>query len=60
MCKGFYRREVYFEVFSLVVKITSIGLVLGIMVIENLHLEQLDVKIVFPYNDLEEDIYVHQ
>ena len=50
----------YSEVFSLVVKNTTIKLVLGIMASENLHLEQLDVKTVFLHGDLEEEIYMHQ
>ena len=37
-----------------------IRLVLGMMVAENLHLEQLDVKMAFLHGDLEEDLYMIQ
>ena len=50
----------YSEIFSLVVKMSTIRLVLGILAVENLHLEQLDVKTVFLHGDLEEDIYMIQ
>ena len=39
---------------------STIRLVLGIMAIENLHLEQLDVKTAFLHGDLEEDLYIIQ
>ena len=38
----------------------TIKLVLGMVVVEKLHLEQLDVKIAFRHGDLEEDIYMIQ
>ena len=50
----------YFEIFSPVVKLTTIRVVLGIVAAENLHLEQLDVKTAFLHGDLEEDIYMQQ
>jgi hypothetical protein len=37
---------------------TSIHIVLSIVVAEDLHLEQLDVKIAFLHGDLEEEIYM--
>ena len=37
---------------------STIRLVLRMVVVENLHLEQLDVKIAFLHSDLEEDIYM--
>ncbi|RVW20272.1 Retrovirus-related Pol polyprotein from transposon TNT 1-94 [Vitis vinifera] len=44
--KGFYQKEGidYTKIFSLVVKMSTIRLVLGMVAAENLHLEQLDVK----------------
>ena len=39
-------------------KMSTIRLVLGMVAAENLHLEQLNVKTVFLYGDLEEDIYM--
>ena len=35
---------------------TSIRTILSLVVVEYLHLEQLDVKIAFPHGDLEEEI----
>ena len=40
------------EIFSLMVKMSTIRLVLSILAIEDLHLEQLDVKIAFLHGDL--------
>lgn len=39
-------------------KMTTIRLVLGIVVVEDLHLEQLDVKTTFLHGNLEEYIYM--
>ena len=39
-------------------KMSTIRLVLGMVAVENLHLEQLDMKTTFLYGDLEEDIYM--
>ena len=60
--KGFQQKEGidYINIFSLVVKMSTIRLVLGMVAAENLHLEQLDVKTAFLYGDLEEDIYMIQ
>ena len=38
----------------------TIRLMLKMVVVENLHLEQLDVKITFLHGDLEENIYMKQ
>ena len=38
----------------------TIRLVLGMVVAENLHIEQLDVKTTFLHGDLEEDLYMIQ
>ncbi|GJR51063.1 retrovirus-related pol polyprotein from transposon TNT 1-94 [Tanacetum coccineum] len=54
------QRVDYNEIFSPVVKMTTIRLVLSIVAAENLHLEQLDVKIAFLHGDLDEDIYMTQ
>ena len=60
--KGFQQKEGidFTEIFSPVVKTSTIRLVLGMVVAENLHLEQLDVKTSFLHGDLEEDIYMIQ
>ena len=50
----------FIEIFSLVVKLTTIRSVLSIMTAEDLHLEQLNFKMVFLHGDLEEDIYMVQ
>ena len=46
--------------FSPVVKMNSIRTILSLVVVEYLHLEQLDVKTTFLHGDLEEDIYMQQ
>ncbi|RVX00309.1 Retrovirus-related Pol polyprotein from transposon TNT 1-94 [Vitis vinifera] len=58
--KGFQQNEGidYIEIFSPVVKMSTIRLVLGMVAAENLHLEQLDVKTTFLHGDLEEDLYM--
>ena len=60
--KGFQQKEGvdYIEIFSLVVKLNTIKTVLSIVVSEELHLEQLDVKTAFLHQDLDEEIYMHQ
>ncbi|GJR19775.1 retrovirus-related pol polyprotein from transposon TNT 1-94 [Tanacetum coccineum] len=50
----------YNEIFSPVMKMTTIRLVLSIVVAEDLHLEQLDVKTAFLHDDLNEDICMTQ
>lgn len=39
---------------------TSIRTILSIVAIEDLNLEQLDVKATFLHGDLDEEIYMHQ
>ena len=39
---------------------STIKLVLGMVVAENLYLEPLDVKMIFLHGDLEEDLYLIQ
>ena len=46
----------YAEIFSPVVKLTSIRILLSIVVSENLHLEQIDVKTAFLHGDLDKEI----
>ncbi|KAE8728570.1 hypothetical protein F3Y22_tig00004205pilonHSYRG00040 [Hibiscus syriacus] len=60
--KGFQQKEDidYNEIFSPVLKLSTIKLVLKIVAAENLHLEQLDVKTTFLHGDLEEEIYMRQ
>ena len=48
------------EIFSPVMKMSTIRLVLGMVAAENLHLEQLDAKMAFLHGDLEKDIYMIQ
>ena len=45
------------EIFSPVVKMSSIRVVLGLATSMNLKIEQLDVKTTFLHGDLEEEIY---
>ena len=60
--KGFgHKKGVYFdEIFSPIVKMTSIRTILSMVAVEDLHLEQLDVKTTFLHGDLEEEIYIQQ
>ena len=60
--KGFQQKEGidYTKIFSPVVKMLMIRLALGMVVVENLHLKQLDMKTAFLYGDLEEDLYMIQ
>jgi len=52
--KGFQREVIDFsQIFSPIVKYTTIRSVFSIVVVENLHLEQLDVKTAFLHGDLE-------
>ena len=60
--KGFQQKEDidYTEIFSPVVKMSTIRLVLGMVATKNLYLEQLNVKTAFLHGDLEEDLYMIQ
>lgn len=60
--KGFgqKKRIDFDEIFSPVVKFSSIRVVLGMAASLNLEIEQLDVKIAFLHGDLEEEIYMEQ
>ena len=48
------------EIFSPVVKLSSIRIALGLVASMNLELEQLDVKTAFLHGDLNEEIYMEQ
>jgi ATP-binding cassette subfamily B (MDR/TAP) protein 1 len=60
--KGFQQKEGidYTEIFSHVIKLTTIRLVLSIVATKGLYLEQLDVKTAFLRGDLEEEVYMQQ
>ena len=64
MVKGFGQKEGidYDEIFSTVVKMSSIRVVLGLVASLDLDLklEQLDVKTAFLHGDLKEEIYMDQ
>lgn len=62
VAKGFSQKEGvdYSEVFSPVVKHSSIRTLLAIVVCYGLELEQPDVKTAFLHGELEEQIYMHQ
>jgi len=58
--KGYAQREGidYNEVFSPVVKHSSIRILLGLVAQFELELDQLDVKTAFLHSNLEEEIYM--
>uniref|UniRef100_A0A2N9H6T1 Integrase catalytic domain-containing protein n=1 Tax=Fagus sylvatica TaxID=28930 RepID=A0A2N9H6T1_FAGSY len=60
VAKGYSQRHGidYDEVFSLVVRHTSIRAVLALVAHQNLELEQLDVKTAFLHGNLEEEIFM--
>ena len=62
VAKGF-RQEYgvdFDEIFSLVVKMTTLRFMLGVVAADNLELIHLDVKTVFLHGDLQEEIYMEQ
>ena len=62
VAKGF-RQEYgvdFDEIFSLVVKMTTLRFMLRVMAADNLDLIQLDVKTTFVHGDLQEEIYMEQ
>ena len=60
--KGFEQEQEvdYDEIFSPVVKMTTLPYLLGVLAANNLELEQNDVKSTFLHGDLHEDIYMSQ
>ena len=58
--KGFAQKKGidFDEIFSPVVKMTSIRTILSLVVVEDLHLEQIDAKKDFLHGNLEEAIYM--
>ena len=48
------------EIFSPVVRLTTVRIVLAMCATFDLHLEQLDVKTAFLHGELEEEIYMLQ
>ncbi|KAK9940454.1 hypothetical protein M0R45_017116 [Rubus argutus] len=60
--KGFEQKEGvdFDEIFSPVVKMTSIRVILGMVASMNLEVEQMDVKTAFLHGDLDEEIYMEQ
>ena len=60
--KGFNQKQGidFDEIFSPVVKMSSIQVVLGLVASLDLELEQLDVKIAFLIDDLKKEIYMDQ
>ncbi|GJZ86393.1 zinc finger, CCHC-type containing protein [Tanacetum coccineum] len=62
VARGFTQRAGidYNEVFSLVVRHTSIRVILALTACKDYELEQLDVKMAFLYGNLEEVIYMRQ
>ena len=62
MVKGYSQRKGidYAEIFSPVVKLTSIKFLLSIVASEKLYLDQMDVKTTFLNGDLDKEIYMQQ
>ena len=60
--KGFSQKKGIdlYEIFSLVVKMTSICTMLGLAASLDLEIEQMDVKTTFFHGDLEEEIYMEE
>ena len=60
--KGFGQKKGidFDEIFSPIVKLSSIRIILGLATNQDLEIEQLDVKTAFLHGDLEEEIYMQQ
>ena len=62
VAKGFTQNEGidFTEVFSLVVRHASIRIIMSLVVVNNMHLEQMDVKTTFLHGELQEHIVMAQ
>jgi len=62
VAKGYaqQKRVDYDEIFSAIVRHTSIREVLALVANYDMHLEQMNVKTTFLHNDLNEQIYMEQ
>ena len=60
LVKGFAKKKGidFDEIFSPVVKMTSVRTILSLVVVEYLHVEKLDVKTISLHGDLDEEIYM--
>ena len=60
--KGFAKKKRidFDEIFFVIVKMTSIRTILSLVAVEDLYLEQSDVKTTFLHGDLEEKNYIEQ
>ena len=58
--KGYAKKKCinFNDIFSLVIRLTTIKIVLAICVVFNLNLEHLDMKTVFFYRELKEKMYI--
>ena len=60
--KGYRQKEGedYFDIYSPMLRITSVRIILAIAALRNLEVHQMDVKTAFLNRDLEEEIYMEQ
>ena len=62
VARGFTQREGvdFTEVFSPVVRHASIRVILALVAVQDMHLKQMDVKIIFLHGELQEEIVMEQ